>query len=158
MTHDEAAAVLDTLRLDGYATAHEAGMAALCVLAYITDLEARAARFLGCPCKEQVDAQARIEQLEAENADLRRDVREWLCESCNIVYPGPPAKGTACVVCPNCGGATGPYRAVLERIATARAEQAEGRIENALEELDGHGIDDILRVGRAIAILRGEDR
>lgn len=44
----------------------------------------------------------------AENEQLRAEVREWICESCNTVYPGPPQKGFSCVICPKCGGITSP--------------------------------------------------
>lgn len=57
----------------------------------------------------------RIEALEAENTDLLRQVREWLCEACNTVYPGPPQEGVKCVVCPSCGGFTAPSLAVERR-------------------------------------------
>ena len=50
----------------------------------------------------------RIVVLEADNAWLRREVREWLCEGCRTIYPGPPRKGFSCIICPKCGGLTGP--------------------------------------------------
>lgn len=45
---------------------------------------------------------------------LRREVREWMCDGCNTVYPGPPQPGIWCVQCPRCGGDTAP-RGVIER-------------------------------------------
>lgn len=38
----------------------------------------------------------------------RKQVNEWVCASCNEVYPGPPHEGAACVICPKCGGFTVP--------------------------------------------------
>ncbi|MFJ3047026.1 hypothetical protein ACIPEN_14440 [Herbaspirillum chlorophenolicum] len=49
-----------------------------------------------------------------ELESLRAEVREWLCENCNTVYPGPPLPGLTCVVCSSCGGTTGP-RGIIER-------------------------------------------
>lgn len=45
---------------------------------------------------------------------LRGDVRQWMCDHCDVVYPGPPADGVWCVVCSRCGGDTAP-RTVVER-------------------------------------------
>jgi len=45
--------------------------------------------------------------------ELRAEVKEWLCEKCNTVFPGPPQPGFQCVVCPQCKGRTGP-RLILE--------------------------------------------
>lgn len=50
---------------------------------------------------------------------LRAEVREWLCEGCRTVYPGPPAPGFLCVICPTCKGLTGP-RGLMERRALER--------------------------------------
>lgn len=47
-------------------------------------------------------------------AELLAEVREWLCEACDAVYPGPPQDGVWCVICPKCGGDTGP-RGYIER-------------------------------------------
>ena len=57
---------------------------------------------------------------------LRAEVREWLCNKCNRVYPGPPQAGFACVQCPKCSGQTGPrvtmeLRAATGELAAARA-------------------------------------
>lgn len=62
-------------------------------------------------------------------AALRAEVREWLCASCNTVYPGPPAPGLSCVICPKCKGSTGPRglmerRALEQKIADLRAQLA----------------------------------
>jgi hypothetical protein len=46
---------------------------------------------------------------------LRAEVREWLCDKCNTVYPGPPQPGFSCVICPKCGGYTSPRLAVENR-------------------------------------------
>jgi hypothetical protein len=60
-----------------------------------------------------------IEALRAEVAELRAEVRDWLCEKCRTVYPGPPQPGVWCVVCPKCDGATAPLQTVLLREARA---------------------------------------
>lgn len=44
---------------------------------------------------------------EAELAEVRAEVREWLCGQCSIVYPGPP-DGISSVICPSCSGVCGP--------------------------------------------------
>lgn len=67
--------------------------------------------------------------LAEELAALRAEVLEWLCVSCNTVYPGAPKPGLFCVMCPQCGGTTGPRgiveRRVLERkVADLRAQLA----------------------------------
>lgn len=49
-----------------------------------------------------------VQDCERELAELRRDVREWICCDCNTVYPGPPQEGVACVMCPQCSGRTAP--------------------------------------------------
>ena len=56
-----------------------------------------------------------IAGLKKERDQLLLEVREWLCESCNFVYLGPPRKGAGCVICsqPECGGTTAP-RATIE--------------------------------------------
>lgn len=65
-------------------------------------------------------------RLRAENAELRAEVREWLCTKCNMVYPGPPQEGIMCVLCPKCGGTTAPRLTVelarLRPIVEAVAE------------------------------------
>jgi len=70
--------------------------------------------------------------LTAENAELRRDleemrkeVREWACDDCNTIYPGPPAEGLSCVICPKCKGRTAP-RSKIDLIR-ARRELEEAR-------------------------------
>jgi hypothetical protein len=36
------------------------------------------------------------------------NAEEWLCKECNTVFPGPPQAGVYCIICPKCGGVTGP--------------------------------------------------
>lgn len=45
---------------------------------------------------------------DAEIAELKALVKEWLCVNCNTVYSGPPQKGFSCVMCPKCSGDCGP--------------------------------------------------
>ena len=60
--------------------------------------------------KESADkleaAWAECDALRAENEQLRREVREWICSRCMYVYSGPPQPGFKCVVCPRCEGST----------------------------------------------------
>ena len=59
---------------------------------------------------------ARVEELEAE-------VKEWACDQCSTVYPGPPQRGVMCVICPKCGGDTMPWPALkLRRMGQERDE------------------------------------
>lgn len=71
---------------------------------------------------------AEITTLRARCEELEKEVREWLCEDCNTVYPGPPAKGFQCVVCPKCGGTTLPRTLTERRKAEQRAESAEAKL------------------------------
>lgn len=65
----------------------------------------------------------RIAELECENAEVRACVKEWLCEQCNTVYPGPPQKGCACVQCPKCLGRTGPRTLMENRKLRSHAQR-----------------------------------
>ena len=65
-------------------------------------------------------ARARLETAEAERDALVAEVREWLCEKCHTVFPGPPQPKCSCVICTTCGGPTKP-RAVAERDALRSA-------------------------------------
>ena len=57
--------------------------------------------------KIRVALDAETIKLNFETIDkAKAEVREWICESCNTVYPGPPQDGFSCVVCPKCGGRT----------------------------------------------------
>lgn len=68
---------------------------------------------------DYMDAASTIKRLQRELECLRAEVKEWACDACNTVYPGPPQKGTACVVCPDCGGRTAP-RSTIDLIRTRR--------------------------------------
>jgi hypothetical protein len=81
---------------------------------------------------------SKLKGLEDGNAALRAEVEEWLCSSCNTVYPGPPAKGFSCVVCPKCGGNTGPKLSVEN--AALRAESAMFKERWELEQIRYEGI------------------
>lgn len=80
-----------------------------------------------CSVCQNLDAQMRA--LAKERDELRAEVREWLCDQCNHVYPGPPAAGLACVTCTNCGGTTGP-RGAVERRRLQRQLDAVGAAPN----------------------------
>ena len=61
-----------------------------------------------------ITLEAELAEARAEVERLTREVREWQCDRCNWVYPGPPQKGVSCVICPRCGGNTAPAP-VIER-------------------------------------------
>jgi hypothetical protein len=82
--------------------------------------------------EEISDLRAYAAKLEAENAELLKEVREWICDTCATVYPGPPQKGTSCVVCQNCKGSTGPRLRMEKRKLEADAATVR---ERALEEV-----------------------
>lgn len=68
-----------------------------------------------------------LARLRARVEELTGAVREWLCDKCNTVYPGPPQKGFWCVQCPKCGGPTGPKYLIVNKHLRAElgAKQAE---------------------------------
>ena len=77
--------------------------------------------------------------LQAENEALRQEVREWLCESCNWVYPGPPQPGVMCVICPRCKGFTGPFTSTKLRIAEKELKELRAVVARARELIEeGH--------------------
>lgn len=89
---------------------------------------------------------------------LRREVREWMCDGCNTVYPGPPQPGIWCVQCPRCGGDTAP-RGVIERRRLEREiERLRREREVALDILSSEDIGDGAKVEGARLILKGGDR
>ena len=76
-----------------------------------------------------------LAEAEREREELLTDVREWLCEKCNYVYPGPPQPGVMAIICPRCGGTTLPMQAHYRK----RADAAESRLaatERALERIE----------------------
>jgi hypothetical protein len=94
-----------------------------------------------CPtCKKAHEKKksSELETLRAENAALRAEIKEWLCESCNTVLPGPPSPGADCVVCPFCRGFCGPrgmiQRWKLEKENAALKERAEKAEEKAVDD------------------------
>ena len=104
-----------------------------------------------------------------EVEELRALVEEWLCESCNTVYPGPPARGFACVICPKCGGSTGPRMLMENRKLRAELASKPAAIdaEEVASILEGALVDDLLphhspewveRARAAIAQLRGTQK
>jgi hypothetical protein len=79
---------------------------------------------LGFADDDMIDADKMIERI----ADLRAEVREWLCMSCNTVYPGPPQAGFACVMCPKCKGTTGPRGFVERRVLERKIEDLRAQL------------------------------
>jgi hypothetical protein len=101
--------------------------------------------------------------------ELLAEVREWECESCRYVYPGPPQEGVSSVICPRCSGNTMPKgmleRRRLQAIATAAVEA----LKDALHELrlmkrchpetcDGIMDGRIARAKAALALAKGESK
>lgn len=92
------------------------------------------------------------EAREAEIADLRAEVYEWLCDKCRTVYPGPPQKGFACVQCPKCGGNTGPrnwieLRSERERVKALVEALRPLDIENSVSLTSHHASGGSLTIG-----------
>ena len=50
-----------------------------------------------------------LPDMRAALAATKALVKEWACEKCRTVYPGPPQKGFMCVICPDCNGNTMPH-------------------------------------------------
>jgi hypothetical protein len=71
---------------------------------------------------------ATIAAKDARIAELNAAVREWLCDACQRVYPGPPRAGLHCVICLQCGGNTGPRVTMEKRKADARIAELESRL------------------------------
>ena len=77
----------------------------------------------------ELTAQLAAERTACEKAERERDevlalVREWLCEKCNTVFPGPPQPGASCLICPKCGGTTTPRPLAEKRIAERERDEA----------------------------------
>ena len=90
--------------------------------------------------EEANDAEQRtIRELEAERDALIADVREWACEKCNFVYPGPPQPGVRCVVCPRCGGSTMPHTTLRRRRAEAERDALREALTDAIECVEHWG-------------------
>jgi hypothetical protein len=89
----------------------------------------------------------------AEAADeierLIHDVREWCCEKCNTVYPGPPQLGLLCVICPKCSGNTMPYPTWERR--KIQQECAQFRSKNESLEMEIERLNAALKVADQIA-------
>ena len=64
------------------------------------------------------------EKAERERDEVLALVREWLCEKCNTVFPGPPQPGASCLICPKCGGTTTPRPLAEKRIAERERDEA----------------------------------
>jgi hypothetical protein len=107
-------------------------------------------------CRER--AILKLAAAEADLERLRALVREWLCERCNTVYPGPPQKGLKCVICPKCGGMTGPLQWVEQRKIEAELQQARKELAwlhsrpTDPELLAGLTYEDACHLGRALEL------
>jgi rubrerythrin len=76
--------------------------------------------------------EAKLSEAEHERGRLLSEVREWLCEHCNAVFPGPPAPGLSCVTCPRCGGDTAPRPVVEVRKLSGQLTKAREQRDTAL--------------------------
>lgn len=82
------------------------------------------------PCKEWCgksvcQAFINVAELQRQLAEVVAEVREWACEKCNYVYPGPPQKGFMCVICPRCEGTTVPHETLKRRQAERQLAEAQ---------------------------------
>lgn len=78
--------------------------------------------------KERDEAEVQLAARDKELAEAQALVKEWLCANCNTVYPGPPRKGFACIICPKCGGQCGPRTTMELRIARAALVAERARV------------------------------
>ena len=81
----------------------------------------------------QLARQCEICDLQRELAAANALVKEWACEKCRTVYPGPPQKGTMCVICPSCKGNTMPHELLKHREELAAAKAEANQLKNKLE-------------------------
>lgn len=102
--------------------------------------------------RELAAAQERIAELEKELEELVSDVREWMCEKCRTVFPGPPQPGTRCVVCPKCGGNTMPKATLLIK-NQFRLQKPERELAAAKERINVQA-DNLVAALETIQLLR----
>src|SRR5690606_24494787 len=86
---------------------------------------------------------------------LRREVREWMCDRCNTVYPDPPQPGIWCVQCPWCGGDTAPRGVIERRQLEQEIERLRRERDAALDVLGREDIGDGAKVKGVRLILKG---
>lgn len=75
--------------------------------------------------RDEEDEACAAELREKRIAELAAAVKEWLCLKCNTVYQGPPQEGIWCVMCPKCGGETGPRDSIKLTVANKRIAELE---------------------------------
>jgi len=88
--------------------------------------------------QKYIELDKKAAELVVEVAQLRDEVREWLCVDCRTVYPGPPQNGFFCVICPKCEGNTMP-RGMADRMRL-RSELAAERAAREQAEKDGEEV------------------
>lgn len=101
---------------------------------------------------EVLALRSRLERAEAQAAELRAEVQEWLCGACNTVYPGPPQHGFSCVICPKCSGTTGPRvtmdkRKLEAQLAANNPSSRDGELSIVMSMRDG---DTLFSAGRHV--------
>jgi len=71
-------------------------------------------------------------------AELSAEVKEWLCVTCKIVYPGPPKLGSLDLLCPKCGSFTAPKASAELRLARERIAELERTIKAITDAYDAY--------------------
>jgi len=110
--------------------------------------------------KDKIIRNLRAGMVDVAALVAKRAGQEWLCEKCRRVYPGPPQPGFACVVCPECGGNTGPKLDMelrAERAKVTRLREVASDVSNQWQTFrvstNTHGTHGIHRMGTLIAML-----
>lgn len=83
-----------------------------------------------------VERSKELEALQKENAELKGEVKEWLCLDCNTVFPSESVPNSfSCLICPKCDGKRLPKNtAIIKVLREEYAAQAK-RITELEEKL-----------------------
>lgn len=93
---------------------------------------------------------AAVERTYEQVVELRSEVREWLCEKCRVVYPGPPGPGLVGTLCLQCGGPCAPKTAMELRDEKVRV----GRLVVEKAEIQSKLMTERATVERLCALCR----
>ena len=70
-----------------------------------------------------------IEELQKENAELKAEVKEWLCLDCNTVFPSESIPNSfSCLICPKCDGKRMPKNTAIIKVLQAESAAQAKRI------------------------------